>query len=208
MKGVPMTIEQKRLELIKSFKEGNQNAFNELSEGLISVRNIMTKRYLTDDRSYMDEDDITQIFYEAVLTLLLKEDIESICYRFNQLINTRMTRKIESMIESHNIDKDLCELYACIRYEKYDHKSIEDIVMEDRFHDDMIKAIKRNRSIDERDKEIIIKFFGLNDDNEKSIQSLSKEYKISRNRICQIIEKGIRRLRHSRVPVMLIDYLH
>ena len=80
--------------------------------------------------------------------------------------------------------------------------------MEDRFHDDMIKAIKRNKSIDERDKEIIIKFFGLNGDNEKSIHALSKEYKISRNRICQIIEKGIRRLRHSRVPVMLIDYLH
>ena len=71
-----------------------------------------------------------------------------------------------------------------------------------------IKAIKRNRSIDERDKEIIIKFFGLNGDNEKSIQTLSKEYKISRSRICQIIEKGIRKLRHSRVPVMLIDYLH
>ena len=88
------------------------------------------------------------------------------------------------------------------------HKSIEDIVMEDRFHDDMIKEIKRNKSIEERDKEIIIKFFGLNDDNEKSIQSLSKEYKISRNIICQIIDKGIRRLRHSKVPVMLIDYLH
>ena len=39
-----MTIEQKRLELIKSFKEGNQNAFNELAEGLISVRNIMIER--------------------------------------------------------------------------------------------------------------------------------------------------------------------
>ena len=53
MKGVQMTIEQKRLELIKSFKEGNQNAFNELAEGLISVRNIMIEMYLTDDTSYM-----------------------------------------------------------------------------------------------------------------------------------------------------------
>ena len=101
----------------------------------------MVERYLTDDTSYMDEDDITQIFYEAVFTVLLKEDIESICYRFNQLVNTRMTRKIESMIESHNVDKDLCELYACIRYEKYDHKSIEDVVIEHRFHDDTIKEI-------------------------------------------------------------------
>lgn len=201
-----MTIEEKRLQLIKSFKDGNQEAFNELAEGLISVRNIMSKRYLTDDTSYMDEDDITQIFYESVFTVLIKEDIESICYRFNQLVNTRMTRKIESMFETHNNDKDLCELYACIRYEN-DHKSIEDIAIENRLHDDILKAIKKNKSIDERDKEIIIKFFGINGDDGKSIQVLSKEYKISRNRVCQIIDKGIRRMRHSKVPSMLIDYL-
>ena len=173
----------------------------------MSVRNIMVKRYLLDDTSYIDEDDITQIFYEVVLNVLLKEDIELICNRFNQLVNTGMSRKIEAIIETYNKDKDLCELYACIKYEKYDHKSIEDLIIENSLHDEILKALNSNKYINERDKKIIIDFFGINDGKEKTLRILSKKYGLSRDRIRQIIEKNLRRLRHPKTSRMLIDYL-
>jgi len=52
--------------------------------------------------------------------------------------------------------------------------------------------------LDEREKKIIVKRYGIYDDNFRTLQSLGDEFGLSRERIRQIEKSGLRRLRHPK----------
>ena len=58
----------------------------------------------------------------------------------------------------------------------------------------------------EREREIINKRFGLQDQEEKTLEELGQVYGVTRERIRQIESKTLKRLRHSTVRDRLRDY--
>lgn len=62
-------------------------------------------------------------------------------------------------------------------------------------------------TLNERERDIIKSFFGLGDCQEKTLEEISEEFKLTRERVRQIKEKAIRRLRHSSRSKNLKAYL-
>ncbi|MGP1363445.1 MAG: sigma-70 family RNA polymerase sigma factor [Bacteroides sp.] len=62
-------------------------------------------------------------------------------------------------------------------------------------------------TLNERERDIIKSFFGLGECQEKTLEEISEEFKLTRERVRQIKEKAIRRLRHSSRSKNLKAYL-
>lgn len=60
----------------------------------------------------------------------------------------------------------------------------------------LLKLVKEHPSISEREKNVVILRFGLDDDHERTLQEIGNIYKVTRERIRQIEAKAVRKLRH------------
>lgn len=62
-------------------------------------------------------------------------------------------------------------------------------------------------SLDKREKEVILKRFGLNDDMPETLEEIGQEMHLSRERIRQIEEKALRKLRNPIRSQKLKEYI-
>lgn len=77
-------------------------------------------------------------------------------------------------------------------------------------HDEFMRAdiIKAMAVLNEREKDIVIKHFGLNNEQALTLEEIGKKYGISRERVRQIESAAIRKLRSPKVRELLEAYFH
>jgi RNA polymerase primary sigma factor len=70
------------------------------------------------------------------------------------------------------------------------------------------KEIKRSLStLTDREKDVIMLFFGIGIPHPLSLEEIGEKFGLTRERVRQIKEKGIRRLRHTSRSKLLKTYL-
>ena len=62
-------------------------------------------------------------------------------------------------------------------------------------------------SLPERERQVIELRFGLMDDHDHTLEEVGKKLKVTRERVRQIEERAIRKLRHPQSSRLLKDYL-
>ena len=62
-------------------------------------------------------------------------------------------------------------------------------------------------TLSDREKKVLIMRFGLDDGKPKTLESVGKEFRVTRERIRQIESKAIRKLRHPTRAKKLRDFI-
>ena len=74
--------------------------------------------------------------------------------------------------------------------------------------DSLTQEIKRSLGIlAERDREVIVLFFGLNNNAAHSLEEIGEKYSLTRERVRQIKDKALMRLRQNSRANLLQSYL-
>lgn len=87
---------------------------------------------------------------------------------------------------------------------KDDTYSVEKSVFNSFLHDDLTKLLY---TLTPKEQDIIERRFGLIDNKPQSLETIGKDYKITRERVRQIEEKALKKLRHPAKSKYLRDYL-
>lgn len=87
---------------------------------------------------------------------------------------------------------DIIELFGAIREEK----KADEVASEERIREIRMRVDVALRSLVEREKEVLIFRFGLLDGDERTLEEVGRYFKVTRERIRQIEEKALRKLRH------------
>ncbi len=77
-------------------------------------------------------------------------------------------------------------------------------LMKDSLKSSIQKALS---TLTEREAEVISLYFGINRENSLTLEEIGEIFKLTRERVRQIKEKGIKRLRHTSRAKHLITYL-
>ena len=74
--------------------------------------------------------------------------------------------------------------------------------------DSLSQEIKRSLSIlAERDRQVIVLFFGLGSNAAHSLEEIGEKFNLTRERVRQIKDKALQRLRHTSRSKILKSYL-
>lgn len=87
---------------------------------------------------------------------------------------------------------DIIELFGAIREEK----KADETASEERIREMRMRVDAALRSLVEREKEVLILRFGLLDGVERTLEEVGRHFQVTRERIRQIEEKALRKLRH------------
>ena len=87
---------------------------------------------------------------------------------------------------------DIIELFGAIREEK----KADEAASEERVREMRMRVAAALRSLVEREKEVLILRFGLLDGVERTLEEIGQHFNVTRERIRQIEEKALRKLRH------------
>jgi RNA polymerase primary sigma factor len=87
---------------------------------------------------------------------------------------------------------DIIELFGAIREEK----KADETASEERIREMRMRVDAALRSLVEREKEVLILRFGLLDGVERTLEEVCRHFQLTRERIRQIEEKALRKLRH------------
>lgn len=87
---------------------------------------------------------------------------------------------------------DIIELFGAIREEK----KADEAASEERVREMRLRVAAALRSLVEREKEVLILRFGLLDGVERTLEEIGQHFNVTRERIRQIEEKALRKLRH------------
>ena len=87
---------------------------------------------------------------------------------------------------------DIIELFGAIREEK----KADETASEERIREMRMRVDAALRSLVEREKEVLILRFGLLDGVQRTLEEVGRHFKLTRERIRQIEEKALRKLRH------------
>ena len=87
---------------------------------------------------------------------------------------------------------DIIELFGAIREEK----KADEAASEERIREMRMRVDAALRSLVEREKEVLILRFGLLDGVERTLEEVGRHFRVTRERIRQIEEKALRKLRH------------
>ena len=87
---------------------------------------------------------------------------------------------------------DIIELFGTIREEK----KADETASEERVREMRLRVAAALRSLVEREKDVLILRFGLLDGIERTLEEVGRHFKVTRERIRQIEEKALRKLRH------------
>ncbi|HEY8936828.1 MAG TPA: RNA polymerase sigma factor RpoD/SigA [Cyclobacteriaceae bacterium] len=75
--------------------------------------------------------------------------------------------------------------------------------------DSLQKEVKRSlTTLTRRESDVLILYFGLNEEHPMTLEEIGEKFSLTRERVRQIKEKGIRRLRHTSRSKILKSYLN
>jgi len=77
-------------------------------------------------------------------------------------------------------------------------------LMEESFHQEIINALE---SLTSKESDVLCSYFGINRDRPSTLDEIGIKYKITRERVRQIKEKAISKLRHKKQCKSLLQYL-
>lgn len=83
--------------------------------------------------------------------------------------------------------------------------SPDEALMEDALKSDILHALN---SLTERESEVISLYFGLNENRSYTLEEIGARFGLTRERVRQIKEKAIRRLRHASRSQRLSSYMN
>jgi len=80
----------------------------------------------------------------------------------------------------------------------------EDVLKEESLHHEIERALS---SLDDREAEILRLYFGIDIEQPRTLEQIGQEFNLTRERIRQIKEKALRKLRHTSQTKLLKKYL-
>jgi RNA polymerase primary sigma factor len=136
-----------------------------------------------------------------------KPEVEEIAKKLN--LSNEEVRDTMQIANSHlsldasfNNDQEENSLVDYLADEK--QEPTDEMTFSNALSDDMIRALS---TLTERERAILMLYFGLGDSEPMTLEEIGKKMKLTRERIRQIKEKAILRLRHSSRSKYLMGYV-
>lgn len=196
----PLSAAKERELLQKYKKEGDENARNELIEHNLRLVAHVIKKYYS---SYTDQDDLISIGTIGLIKAIDSFDVDkgaklatyaARCIENEILMHFRALKKnsaVVSINEPIDTDSEGNPLYL-IDVIYADNTIVEDIDLSDNTKK-LYKLVEKME--DEREKQIIIKRYGLFFQKEMTQREIAKEMGISRSYVSRIEKKVIEQLK-------------
>lgn len=131
----------------------------------------------------------------AELAQILNMDVSTIKYYKKYYFDTS---SLDEMLQ-YSLDKDY-EFSLDVGYDYYEneHATCDEEMLDDIFYRDLVHDVINSYKLSSREREIIIHRYNLDGDGVFTAESLSKIYGISRQRILQIENEALKKLRCDR----------
>ena len=194
----PLSNEEEEI-LIKQMKDGVLEARNKLIEHNLRLVAHIVKKF---DYKNVEQDDLISIG-----TIGLIKGVDTFNKSHGTKITTYCARCIENEIlmyfRSNNKNNKNISINESIGFDKEGNEiTILDILkvpapdfINDISEKDNIKLLKDYyKVLSDREKEIINKRYGLNNENEKTQKEIAKEYKISRSYVSRIEKRALMKM--------------
>lgn len=203
----PLKKEEER-KLIEAYKLRNDiSARNKLIEHNLKYACQLANTYRNKGLSFSDLiSEANNGLIDAIEKYDIKQDVKLISYskwwiiqrmqaaleRENKL--PRETLEIESSEESFYND-EMYDENSCLDYEDNDFDYNE--IMNNNY---LIERI--TSQISDREKDIVYRYYGINQNERYTLEEIGKEYKLTKERVRQIIDKAMTKMRSE---ALLID---
>ena len=194
----PLTSEEEK-EAIKKMNEGSLEARNKLIEHNLRLVAHIVKKF---EYKNVDQDDLISIG-----TIGLIKGVDTFNKSHGTKITTYCARCIENEIlmyfRSNNKTNKNISINESIGFDKEGNEiTILDVLkvpspdyINDISEKDNIKLLKEYYNVlNDREKEIINKRYGLNNEEEKTQKEIAKEYKISRSYVSRIEKRALMKM--------------
>ncbi len=124
-------------------------------------------------------------------------------------ITNKTIHEIENLIKSFNppssIDEPLSDSDRTMHeFIRSDNSRPEANLMKQSIHYEILQVV---HTLDEREESVIMNYFGLDNHKKKTLDEIGEDMDISRERVRQIKEKALQRLRHYSRSQLLRLYL-
>ena len=211
----PLTRTKER-RLLKLSKRGNLKAKNEILEANLKFVFDVAKKYTGRGVP------ISELISEGNIGLLkaidkfdISKDVKFISYAVwwikQSMLECIKKNKIQSLIEldpiesndyvfENNTTDDDCDEFVNKSEYMFSNENDEVLKERNKLHKEIIKNLLNNLSI--REKEIIESYYGLNDNNELTLQEIGEKYNLSSERVRQIKNKAFKKIRSK---MLLMD---
>jgi RNA polymerase primary sigma factor len=203
----PLKKEEER-KLIEAYKLRNDiSARNKLIEHNLKYACQLANTYRNKGLSFSDLiSEANNGLIDAIEKYDIKQDVKLISYskwwiiqrmqaaleRENKL--PRETLEIENSEETFYND-EIYEENSCLDYEDNDFDYNE--IMNNKY---LIERI--TSQISERERDIVYRYYGINQNERYTLEEIGKEYKLTKERVRQIIDKAMTKMRSE---ALLID---
>jgi RNA polymerase primary sigma factor len=203
----PLKKEEER-KLIEAYKLRNDiSARNKLIEHNLKYACQLANTYRNKGLSFSDLiSEANNGLIDAIEKYDIKQDVKLISYskwwiiqrmqaaleRENKL--PRETLEIESSEETFYND-EMYDENSCLEYEDNDFDYNE--IMNNKY---LIERI--TSQISDRERDIIYRYYGINQNERYTLEEIGKEYKLTKERVRQIIDKAMTKMRSE---ALLID---
>lgn len=203
----PLKKEEER-KLIEAYKLRNDiSARNKLIEHNLKYACQLANTYRNKGLSFSDLiSEANNGLIDAIEKYDIKQDVKLISYskwwiiqrmqaaleRENKL--PRETLEIESSEESFYND-EMYDENSCLDYEDNDFDYNE--IMNNKY---LIERI--TSQISDRERDIVYRYYGINQNERYTLEEIGKEYKLTKERVRQIIDKAMTKMRSE---ALLID---
>ena len=194
----PLSLEEEE-DAIKKMKEGNTDARNKLIEHNLRLVAHIVKKF---ECKNIDQDDLISIG-----TIGLIKGVDTFNKSHGTKITTYCARCIENEIlmyfRSNNKTNNNISINESIGYDKEGNEiTILDVLkvpapdyINDISQKDNIKLLKDYyKVLNEREKKIIDKRYGINNEEEKTQKEIAKEYNISRSYVSRIEKRALMKM--------------
>ena len=194
----PLSSEEEE-EAVKLMREGDKSARNKLIEHNLRLVAHIVKKF---DYKNIDQDDLISIG-----TIGLIKGVDTFNKSHGTKITTYCARCIENEIlmyfRSNNKTNKNISINESIGFDKEGNEiTILDILkvpapdyINDISEKDNIRLLKEYYNVlNDREKEIINKRYGLNNEDEKTQKEIAKEYKISRSYVSRIEKRALMKI--------------
>tara|TARA_Y100001951_G_scaffold103709_1_gene113183 strand:+ start:2599 stop:3276 length:678 start_codon:yes stop_codon:yes gene_type:complete len=144
-----------------------------------------------------------EIDVQVELATLLDCDMEQLFEQYKELINKNKGNSNKLTIDIPKEKMISMSSNKLLGLESdYD---VNDINNKESLKIDVLSSLN---TLKDREKDIIELHFGINKDRAYSMKEISEQYKLTRERVRQIFEKGMRRLRHFSRSDRLKEYVY
>ena len=129
-----------------------------------------------------------------------------------QALGLNTTKQVQAIMNTLNAAKGIDSLASTVREE--DEMTLEDVISDDgkgNPHDVFLQrentnTIKKSmEDLNDRDRQIIIMRYGLNDDDPKTLGEVADTLGLSRERVRQIEERAVRTLRREAIKAGILE---